>query len=259
LPEVLQFPESKRRPDAFIYILFEHKSYADANTPLQLLRYMTRIWHRYRAENESGLLPPILPIVVFHGSAAWSGPYSFGESVASHGRYIPHVPDFTPVIFDLVATADNTLSGDFEARFAMRLLKYTRENWRRVAVILAEGESRLGRDDERAAFVRAGIRYTQAVSTPEAYASIMNILKEARTPMVEKEFGSAAEAFEKRGRIEEKQQVLIRHLSRKFGLLEEERPRITATSDPEKLDAALDAVLFAESKAEVLQHLDETR
>jgi hypothetical protein len=45
------------------------------------------------------------------------------KCVASHGRYTPHVPDFTPVIFDLVATADNTLSGDFDSHavFACRL------------------------------------------------------------------------------------------------------------------------------------------
>ena len=60
---------SRELSEAFIYILFEHKSFADPKTLLQLLRYMTRIWDRYRRENSSGLLPPVLPIIVFHGSA----------------------------------------------------------------------------------------------------------------------------------------------------------------------------------------------
>lgn len=93
----------------------------------------------------------------------------------------------------------------------------------------------------------------------------MEALKEAKASMFTPERGSVAEEFEKRGeergekrgRIEDKQQVLIRQLDRKFGLGADERSRIQATLDPEKLDAALDAVLFAESKAEVLAHLDE--
>ena len=83
--------------------------------------------------------------------------------------------------------------------------------------------------------------------------------KKLVTPMVEKEFVSAAEAFqregEQRGRIQEKQQVLARHIERKFGLLSGERLRIEGETDPEKLDAALDAVLFAASKGEVLSRL----
>lgn len=75
-------------PGTFVYILLEHKSYADQNTLLQLLRYMTRIWDRYRKQNPNGLPPPILPIIFFYGSAPWSGPRAFNQSVASHANRI---------------------------------------------------------------------------------------------------------------------------------------------------------------------------
>lgn len=251
---------SRELSEAFIYILFEHKSFADPKTLLQLLRYMTRIWDRYRRENSSGLLPPVLPIIVFHGSAPWSGPRAFKDTVQSHGNYVPHIPDFIPILFDLVTTSDDALPEDFPARFAMRLLKYARRDWRQTAAVLADGEAHLRAGSNAASIVRAGLRYTHAVSTSEAYGSIMKTLKEVRAPMVEKEFVSAAEAFqregEQRGRIQGKQQVLARHVERKFGLLSGERLRIEAERDPETLDAALDAVLFAESKEEVLSHLE---
>lgn len=44
--------------DAFIYFLFEHKSYPDPLVGLQLLRYMVRFWERQ--EKETGVLVPII-------------------------------------------------------------------------------------------------------------------------------------------------------------------------------------------------------
>lgn len=63
---------------ALLYVLLEHKSAPDAGTPLQLLGYMVRIWTRYAAGRASRLrrLPPILPLVLYHGRTPWSIPTS---------------------------------------------------------------------------------------------------------------------------------------------------------------------------------------
>ena len=57
------------------------------------------------------------------------------------------------------------------------------------------------------------------------------------------------------GEIADKQKVLIRQLERKFGLSAEEKSRIEEERDRDKLDAALDAIVFAASKDEVLEKL----
>ncbi len=57
------------------------------------------------------------------------------------------------------------------------------------------------------------------------------------------------------GRIEDKQEVLIRQLSKKFSLTEEDRETIKNTIDVNKLDAAIDAFVFAQTKEEVLKLL----
>ena len=57
------------------------------------------------------------------------------------------------------------------------------------------------------------------------------------------------------GRIDEKQELLERLLERKFGLTERERKDIRSRRDPKQLDAALDAILSADSKDVVLAHL----
>lgn len=49
---------------AFVYVLFEHKSYADPLTSLQLLRYMAQIWDL--GVRQKSQFVPIIPIVVYH-------------------------------------------------------------------------------------------------------------------------------------------------------------------------------------------------
>jgi len=58
-----------------------------------------------------------------------------------------------------------------------------------------------------------------------------------------------------KGELLEKQKVLRKQLSRKFGLTEQESDIISNQQNPELLDNALDEILFAETKEEVLKHI----
>ena len=54
---------------AFVCVLFEHKSYVDTLTPLQLLRYRMHGWdYALRQRNR---LWPVIPVVIYHGAAPW--------------------------------------------------------------------------------------------------------------------------------------------------------------------------------------------
>ena len=64
-----------------------------------------------------------------------------------------------------------------------------------------------------------------------------------------------AEKMRSEGRVQDKQQVLVRQLSRKFALTDADRRRIEETENTELLDAALDEVVTAESKEQVLGKL----
>ena len=66
---------------ALLYVLLEHKSAPDPGTPLQLLGYLVRIWTRYAEGRASRLrrLPPILPLVLYHGRQPWNIPTSILE------------------------------------------------------------------------------------------------------------------------------------------------------------------------------------
>ncbi len=72
---------------------------------------------------------------------------------------------------------------------------------------------------------------------------------------IEKGIEKGKKEGEQIGRLEDKQEVLIRLLKRKFGLTADERDRIQSTKDLEKLDSALDVILSANTKEEVLTKL----
>lgn len=55
---------------ARVYALFEHKSWSDAETLLQLLRYMVQVWSRDRRAGDRERLTPVIPVVVYHGKGA---------------------------------------------------------------------------------------------------------------------------------------------------------------------------------------------
>ena len=64
-----------------------------------------------------------------------------------------------------------------------------------------------------------------------------------------------AEELRAEVRVEDRQDVLIRQLTRKFGLADAERQLIEATDDTAALDAALDELVVAETKEAVLENL----
>ena len=72
----------KSGQDARIYVLLEHKSSVDYDTPLQIARYMLNIWAReLKATPAHCKLPMILPLVFYHGLGEWTVPRSLAEMI----------------------------------------------------------------------------------------------------------------------------------------------------------------------------------
>ena len=66
---------------------------------------------------------------------------------------------------------------------------------------------------------------------------------------------TTAEVLIEQGMRQEKQFLLIHLLNQKFGIKEQEKILIKKTNDPEKLNQAIDRILSAENKEEVLNVL----
>ena len=67
----------------YVYVLFEHKNTVEARINLDLLRYRVRIWEQWLNAGHSGLLPVIVPVVVYHGAATWRVSRQFADGVAA--------------------------------------------------------------------------------------------------------------------------------------------------------------------------------
>ncbi len=115
----------KRGGQAFIYILFEHKSGTDRWVAWQALRYIMRIWEQ---EKEKGVekLTPVLPIVFYHGRTRWKFGAEFGDLVefAGFDELREYSPGYRVHLVDLSQYADEQVVGSRLLRFGLMLLKY---------------------------------------------------------------------------------------------------------------------------------------
>lgn len=121
----------------FVYVLLEHKSTPDLRTPLQLLTYMLRIWSEYGGQ-DLRRLPPIIPVVVYHGTQTWTVPRSVVEALDAEAPLRRQLRDLRYTLVDLGKVADRQLAAHPETRSGLMALKYAArpERLERLADIL---------------------------------------------------------------------------------------------------------------------------
>ncbi len=72
--------------DAYVYVLFEHKSSADAQSQLQVLRYKIGIWLDAMKNSPTRTLqvPQIWSFIIYNGKAVWDVPNSVRDMIELH-------------------------------------------------------------------------------------------------------------------------------------------------------------------------------
>lgn len=89
---------------AFIYSLLEHKSWPDGQVAFQLYRYVNRFLEQWARENPGWkLLPPVIPVVIYHGAGEWWIADDFHALMAGNEALYPYLPNFRYVVVDLWA------------------------------------------------------------------------------------------------------------------------------------------------------------
>ena len=109
---------------ALLYVLLEHKSAPDPRTPVQLLGYMSRIWARYAGTDRERLrhLPPIMPLVVYHGRRPWDVAQSVLECIDADPELLALQQDFRYAVQSLRGRPYEQLSHDPAVRSALGAL-----------------------------------------------------------------------------------------------------------------------------------------
>ena len=262
---------------AYVFVLFEHKSHPDRWVSLQLLRYLLIIWSREpkKGGKNAKYLPPIMPIVLYHGSKTWKQPREFSELVASMSR--EHVPYFKPAFVNLATIDAEQITGSLRFVLALVSLKYVQQK-------LEEAEARRlvslfdqGRGDPAVADLaqlaerlyvqtrsREEIEYLTATAAQAHYDSTEEdlmtyaeeLLQEGMEKGLEQGLEKGIERGIRKGELQGKRSVLTRLLTRRFDLTDPERELIATSEDPVALDAALDEIVIATEKQQVLVKLN---
>lgn len=108
---------------AYLYFLFEHKSYPEEQVALQLLRYLVQIWHE-QPKKRGEKLRPIIPLVIYHGAQKWNVKGDFQALFDTLPvSVVPHIPQFHYQLFDFSYRSDIEIRGEIWLRVCLLILQ----------------------------------------------------------------------------------------------------------------------------------------
>jgi hypothetical protein len=213
--------------DAFVYLLVEHQSSADALMAFRMLRYVTRIWDHYlRDHPRARRLPVVIPLVVHHGRTRWTSSVRLLDLIdadpGAKKEMEAYLPRFEFLLDDL-AGVDGEQLRDREltpsALVTLLLLKTAPGNPQVPAELrpwAAQLRAVLDQPGGTEAFI-AILTYIELVS--EAPASELRDLAASLGPDAEEAYVTTAEMLRTEGRTEGRAEALVQVLTVKFGPL----------------------------------------
>lgn len=111
--------------NTFLYLLFEHKSYADNWVGFQLLRNMVKIWEGCLKQcKKKTKLPVIVPIIIYHGIEKWNVNCSLSALFDVLPETNVYVPDFKTEVYDISHIPDEQIKGEILLQACFLLQKY---------------------------------------------------------------------------------------------------------------------------------------
>jgi len=200
----------------------------------RLLRYMGRIWDRWRTEHpHAAALPTILPIVLYHGTAAWSEPRAFDALLdapaAARPALGPYLVRFEYLLHDLSAISDEELRAGAQTAVVRLMELCLKHAWAGAGLLEV---LRRGMDVVREVVLAPHglealaqvIRYSGGRREIEE-AALQELLDRGIGPETKDTVMTAAQRLiEKgiaqgieKGRQEERQEILLRFLRKRFG------------------------------------------
>jgi predicted transposase/invertase (TIGR01784 family) len=275
--------------DVKIYLLLEHKSHPDAWVALQLLRYQVRIWELHRRQRPGQPLPPIVPLVLYHGARRWRTPESFRALFGGLDETLaPYVPDFRHELCNLNLPEPAQIQNRVLSRLVLLSLRhiFDPEPKRALADILPLVREILDRDtalEMLEVVLRYYVQTTQTLDENDIrdllgatadgentmptfidryieqgrqqglFMGIEKGREEGRQEGRKEGRKEGQQEGLRKGRMEGQAEVLLRLMARKFGVVTPEQRRRIAQADGETLLRWSEQVLFATTVDEALR------
>ncbi len=217
--------------DAYVCLLFEHKSEPDDWVNWQILRYKVRGWEAQLRQGATKL-SPIIPVVFYHGARRWQVPREFGALIefGGHDALRKFELEFLYYLCDLSSYDVSQIKGVAILQAGLRLMRtiFTDE----FEETLEEVFDLLLREQEPSAmeYLRTILRYAVASKKRFSQEDLQRVV-EKKLPKPEgiKLMETLAETWMEQGlqqaRLEDSQTLAeraLRAIQRKFGAIEEE-------------------------------------
>ena len=204
---------TKSGKPAFVYILVEHKSQAGMWVGYQLLRYLVRILEQIIRQLKAGaLLPPVFPLIVYHGEGQWKIPAHFAPLWDVDPSWHPLLLDFPFTVVNLGEIEDDALSADDRLRGGLLTLKYAFRTQEQKQVILPIARA-LRKDLE---FAKLVLRYFIQVYKGVDMAYYQEFSEELFPGKAEEYKSIFAQEFIAKGKAIGEIQLLTRQLQQRF-------------------------------------------
>jgi hypothetical protein len=213
-------------------------------------------------------LPEIVPVLLYHGRQRWRRPPEFSALVRTAEARADHTPQFKPHLVDIGRIPEAQLTGGVRTVVGLLFLKYLRRRLdSAVARRLLDAMHREPIDPELREHFCQFYEALLRAKEPEEVQTFLAQAAKRHYHDTEEDLMSYADVLKREGlergvqkgrqegRLQDKREVLIRLLDRKFTLTAADKKRIQSTEDPAALDAALDEIVVADTKEAVLARL----
>ncbi len=258
----LLFRVKIQQEEAYVYLLFEHKSKVDKHVSLQLLGYMTSIWKKTVPRP----LPVILPVVFYQGREKWEAPQWFSNRFSNtdrmDGDLKDYIPDYKYELFEISSLRDEEVKGAKRLRIYLDVLRMRslrgkaaiRETMFRVAVTISE----LPQTEANERFFQVCTIYLFETMGGEYFQQLSELMKTVSEERSEKMQTIAdmlrQEGMEK-GKEEGREELLWKLIAKKFPKVSQKYFERLKSLTIEQLDSLGLELIDMKNEEELKKHL----
>lgn len=248
--------------EGFVYLLFEHKSYFDKMTPVQMLGYILDIWKLYDKQNKNEKLPPIIPILIYHGNRKWKYGNSLSELIEATSEAISdYIPGYNYLLYDFSNYSDAEIKGQIKLRLFLKLISHIFDDdfdkgLREVLPLLIELREKTTGLEYIETVVKYILNIGEEISLNELDQKAKNISAEGSAVIMtiaEKIYHDGKEE----GKVENMHEMIEFAMELKFGLSSKKIVQeINKIDDYERLKNIKDAIKSYDSLEELVKNID---
>ncbi len=237
-----------------IYLVFEHKSYPDKFTLIQILSYCIVVWE---SDLKKGINPkPIIPVIFYHGRKSFNLPSRFSDYYEISEEMKKYLLDFEVIIFDTRKYRDEMIASSVKNQYlkaSILTMKYIFEDIEKWKEILKEA-LKLEKDDT--VDILNYIASSKNLSDEKFYEIIKEIGGEKMPSLAERWYNQGKEKGKEEGIREGLFEAIEIALQLKFGKKGEKLiSKMKRVKDTGKLRKMQELVIKANSLKEIEEFL----